>query len=938
MTEVQRKESAHKFVQYWKDKGNEKQESQSFWLSLLQQVYDIEEPEKFIQFEEKVMLDHASFIDGFIPSTHVMIEQKSRGKDLRAPIRQSDGTRLTPFQQAKRYSSELPYSSRPRWIVTCNFQSFLVYDMEQPNGEPEEILLENLPDELYRLQFLVETGNEHIKREMQVSMQAGEIVGLLYDAIFKQYKDPTSEHSLKSLNMLCVRLVFCLYAEDASIFGNHGAFHDYLKRFEGRDLRRALIDLFRVLDQREEERDPYLDEELAAFPYVNGGLFADENIEIPTLTEEIKDLLLNRASEEFNWKEISPTIFGAVFESTLNPETRRKGGMHYTSIENIHKVIDPLFMNKLHKEFEEVVQIKQNKKREKALKDFQKKLSQQTFLDPACGSGNFLTETYLSLRRLENQVIRMLTYDQQVLGGMSDYPWIQVSIGQFYGIEINDFAVTVAKTALWIAEAQMMEETESIVHLNLDFLPLKSYANIVEGNALRVDWEDVVPKEKLNYIMGNPPFVGARLMDSSQKDDVNLIFDGWKNSGNLDYVCCWYKKAADFMNGTVIRSALVSTNSVSQGESVANLWKPLFQAGVHIDFAHRTFRWDSEAKIKAHVHCVIIGFSTAPNPAPKVLYTSDRNQIVQNINGYLLDAENVFVESRSEPLYDVPEIGIGNKPIDGGNYLFTKEEMDEFLQKEPAAKAYFKPWYGSQEFINRCPRYCLWLGDCPPNELRKMPECIKRVEAVRQFRLASKSPGTRKLADTPTRFHVENMPKSTYILLPKVSSERRRYIPMGFMTQDNLCSDLVFIIPNTTLYHLGILTSNVHMAWMRVVCGRLKSDYRYSKDIVYNNFPWPTPTNEQKAKIEQTAQAILDARALYPDASLADLYDELTMPKELRKAHQNNDRAVMEAYGFPVKNSFTESMCVAELMKLYQRKVLEEENRRGKKNGKTSYK
>ncbi|MFR5073380.1 MAG: DNA methyltransferase [Bianqueaceae bacterium] len=938
MTEVQRKEAAHKFVQYWKDKGNEKQQSQSFWLSLLQQVYGIEEPEKFIRFEEKVMLDHTSFVDGFIPSTHVMIEQKSHRKDLRAPIRQSDGTRLTPFQQAKRYSSELPYSSRPRWIVTCNFQSFLVYDMEQPNGEPEEILLENLPDELYRLQFLVETGNEHIKREMQVSMQAGEIVGLLYDAILKQYKDPTSEHSLKSLNMLCVRLVFCLYAEDASIFGNHGAFHDYLKRFEGRDLRRALIDLFRVLDQREEERDPYLDEELAAFPYVNGGLFADENIEIPTLTEEIRDLLLNRASEGFNWKEISPTIFGAVFESTLNPETRRKGGMHYTSIENIHKVIDPLFMDEFHREFEEIVQIKENKKREKALKDFQKKLSQQTFLDPACGSGNFLTETYLSLRRLENQVIRMLTYGQQVLGGMSDYPWIQVSIGQFYGIEINDFAVTVAKTALWIAEAQMMEETESIVHLNLDFLPLKSYANIVEANALRIDWEDVVPKEKLNYIMGNPPFVGARLMDSFQKDDVNLIFDGWKNSGNLDYVCCWYKKAADFMNGTAIRSALVSTNSVSQGESVANLWKPLFQSGAHIDFAHRTFRWDSEAKIKAHVHCVIIGFSTAPNPASKVLYTSDRNQIVQNINGYLLDAENVFVESRSKPLCDVPEIGIGNKPIDGGNYLFTKEEMDDFLQKEPKAKAYFKPWYGSQEFINRCPRYCLWLGDCPPNELRKMPECLKRVEAVRELRLESKSAGTRKLANTPTRFHVENMPKSTYVVIPEVSSERRKYVPMGFMTPDILCSNLVKIVPNATLFHFGVLTSNVHMAWMRAVCGRLKSDYRYSKDIVYNNFPWPTPTDAQKARIEQTAQAILDARALYPDANLADLYDELTMPKELRKAHQSNDRAVMEAYGFPVKNSFTESMCVAELMKLYQRKVVEDENRRGKTNGKTSCK
>ena len=454
----------------------------------------------------------------------------------------------------------------------------------------------------------------------------------------------------------------------------------------------------------------------------------------------------------------------------------------------------------------------------------------------------------------------------------------------------------------------------------LDFLPLKTNACIVEGNALRLDWEAIVPKTQLNYIMGNPPFVGARLMDASQKSDVNLIFDGWKNAGNLDYVCCWYKKAADLMNSTEIRSALVSTNSVSQGESVANLWKPLFDCGVHIDFAYRTFRWDSEAKIKAHVHCVIIGFSIAPNHKEKVLYSGDRAQIVKNINGYLLDAENVFVESRNKPICDVPEIGIGNKPIDGGNYLFTKEEMEEFIKKEPRSQQYFKLWYGSQEFINRCPRYCLWLGDCSPGELRKMPECMERVEAVREMRLSSKSAGTVKLADKPTRFHVENMPYDRYILMPKVSSEKRRYIPMGFMNPDTLCSDLVFIIPNATLYHFGVLTSNVHMAWMRAVCGRLEMRYRYSKDVVYNNFPWPKPTEEQKAKIEQTAQAILDARALYPDCSLADLYDEVTMPPELRKAHQDNDKAVMQAYGFSVRE-MTESTCVAALMKLYQKLV-----------------
>ena len=912
MTDVQRRAAAKQFAADWAGKGYEKGHSQSFWLSLLQKVYGVVEPEKFITFEDQIMLDHTSFIDGFIPSTHVLIEQKSLGKELNKPIKQSDGSLLSPFQQAKRYAAELPYSQRPRWIVTCNFAEFYVYDMERPTGDPEIIKLCDLEKEYYRLQFLVDTGDTNIKKEMEVSLQAGEIVGVLYDALLKQYKDPEAEDTLKGLNALCVRLVFCLYAEDAGIFGAHGMFHNYLERHRAED-RRALINLFRVLDQKPEERDKYLDDDLAAFPYVNGGLFADENIEIPRLGDEVIDLILAKASADFDWSAISPTIFGAVFESTLNPETRRSGGMHYTSIENIHKVIDPLFLDGLRAELEEIKEITVDKTRKAKLKAFQSKLASLTFLDPACGSGNFLTETYLSLRKLENEVLRCLT--DQI--SMDFDGIIQVSIGQFYGIEINDFAVTVAKTALWIAESQMMKETEDVVHMTLDFLPLKSYANITEGNALRLEWESVVPKHELNYIMGNPPFVGARMMSAGQKDDVNAIFPGWKNAGNLDYVSCWYKKSADLMTGTSIRAALVSTNSVTQGEAVANLWKPLFEAGVHIDFAHRTFRWDSEAKIKAHVHCVIVGFSTALNDAPKVIYTAERPQIVQNINGYLLDAANIFVESRNKPICDVPEIGIGNKPIDGGNYLFSKEEMDEFLKSEPAAEKWFKPWYGSQEFINRCPRYCLWLGDCPPNELRKMPECMKRVEAVRQLRLASKSAGTVKLADTPTRFHVENMPEGTYIVVPEVSSEKRRYVPMGFMTPDIFCSNLVKIIPNATLYHFGVLTSNVHMAWMRAVCGRLEMRYRYSKDVVYNNFPWPTPTDAQKAKIEQTAQAILDARALYPDCSLADLYDEIAMPPELRKAHQMNDRAVMQAYGFDVGTT-TETSCVAELMRMYQ--------------------
>lgn len=925
MTTAQQQQAARNFAAYWKDKGYEKGESQPFWLSLLRDVYGVEHPEQFIQFEEQVHLDHTSFIDGTIPATHVLIEQKGLGKDLNKPIKQSDGALLNPFEQAKRYILELPVSQHPRWVVTCNFSTFYVYDMERPRGEPEIIELANLEKEYYRLQFLVDAGNEHLKREMEVSIAAGEIVGLLYDAFYKQYANPESEHSLKSLNKLCVRLVFCLYAEDAGIFGHHGMFHDYLKGFDTRGLRKGLVDLFRVLDTKLQDRDPYLKDdnpELAAFPYVNGGLFSDENIEIPPFTDEIRNLLLEKASENFNWSEISPTIFGAVFESTLNPETRRSGGMHYTSIENIHKVIDPLFLDELKAELDEICANPVERTRTAKLRVFQRKLASLTFLDPACGSGNFLTETYLSLRRLENKILVKLSHGQVTMYSASESP-IQVSISQFYGIEINDFAVTVAKTALWIAESQMMKETEKILLVPLEFLPLKTNAFIVEGNALRVDWESVVPKSKLNYIMGNPPFVGARLMGKEQKADVNTIFPGWKNAGNLDYVCCWYKKASDMMQGTSVRSALVSTNSVAQGESVANLWKPLFDAGVHIDFAYRTFRWDSEAKIKAHVHCVIIGFSVAASSTPKKLFDGDRYQVANNINGYLLDGENVFVESRSKPICNVPEIGIGNKPIDGGFYLFEKEEMEDFIKKEPSSKKYFRPWYGSREFINQKPRYCLWLGECTPAELKAMPHCMERVKAVREYRLASPSAGTVKLADKPTRFHVENMPKGHYVVIPEVSSEKRRYIPIGYLDDSKLCSNKLRLVPSATLFIFGVLESNVHMAWMRCVCGRLKSDYDYSIKIVYNNFPWPTPTEQQKAKIEQTAKAILDARALYPDSSLADLYDDLTMPPELRKAHQANDRAVMDAYGF-IKGTAartSESACVAELMKLYQQKV-----------------
>ena len=931
MTTAQQQQAARNFAAYWKDKGYEKGESQPFWLSLLRDVYGVEHPEQFIQFEEQVHLDHTSFIDGTIPATHVLIEQKGLGKDLNKPIKQSDGALLNPFEQAKRYILELPVSQHPRWVVTCNFSTFYVYDMERPRGEPEIIELANLEKEYYRLQFLVDAGNEHLKREMEVSIAAGEIVGLLYDAFYKQYANPESEHSLKSLNKLCVRLVFCLYAEDAGIFGHHGMFHDYLKGVDTRGLRKGLVDLFRVLDTKLQDRDPYLKDdnpELAAFPYVNGGLFSDENIEIPPFTDEIRNLLLEKASENFNWSEISPTIFGAVFESTLNPETRRSGGMHYTSIENIHKVIDPLFLDELKAELDEICANPVERTRTAKLRVFQRKLASLTFLDPACGSGNFLTETYLSLRRLENKILVKLSHGQVTMYSASESP-IQVSISQFYGIEINDFAVTVAKTALWIAESQMMKETEKILLVPLEFLPLKTNAFIVEGNALRVDWESVVPKSKLNYIMGNPPFVGYSLQSKEQKSDILSIYvdekgKPYKTAGKIDYVAGWYYKAAKLMQNTPIRTAFVSTNSITQGEQVAGVWKPLFeQFGIHIDFAYQTFRWDSEASAKAHVHCVIVGFSVAVNTNSKKLFIGDKLHLSNNINAYLMDAPNVFIESRNTPLNGVLSMSSGGKPVEGGYYIFTDDEKNAFLKKEPSAQTYFRKFVGSDDFINGYTRWCLWLHDVSPSDIRKLPECMKRVNSVHDYRLESKKAATRAAAATPMSFMEIKRPVGKFLIVPEVSSQRRKYVPLGFSDKEMICSNKVRFVSNATMYHFGILTSNVHMAWMRAVCGRLKSDYSYSINVVYNNFPWPTPTEQQKAKIEQTAKAILDARALYPDSSLADLYDDLTMPPELRKAHQANDRAVMDAYGF-IKGTAartSESACVAELMKLYQQKV-----------------
>ncbi|MBR6241232.1 MAG: class I SAM-dependent DNA methyltransferase [Lentisphaeria bacterium] len=919
MTFQEQQRAAKAFAEYWKGKGYEKGETQPFWIELLRTVFGVSNPEHFIVFENQVELEHTNFIDARIPSTEVLIEQKSLGVNLETKQKQSDGAMLTPMEQAKRYIFGLKRSEFPRFVVVCNFETFQVYDTEE--RKTDYIQLSDLPKEFHRLQFLVDATSESIKREMELSMQAGELVGTLYDAILKLYIDPTADSTLKSLNKLCVRLVFCLYAEDAGIFPIKNQFHDYLAKLEPSRIRGALIDLFKVLDTKTEERDPYLNDDLAAFPYVNGGLFAEENIEIPRINDEVKNLLIAKASDDFDWSDISPTIFGAVFESTLNPETRRSGGMHYTSIENIHKVIDPLFLDELRQKLNDTLKLKDVRERTKRLRSFQEELASLTFLDPACGSGNFLTETFLSLRRLENEAIKAIHGDGAAFLGEALSP-VLISIDHFYGIEINDFAVAVAKTALWIAESQMLRETEEIVGHDIDFLPLKTNASIIEENALKLDWNTVVPKERLNYIMGNPPFVGYSFQSNEQKAEMLSIYKDekgkpYKTAGKIDYVAGWYFKAAEMMQSTSIRTAFVSTNSITQGEQVASVWKPLYERfGVHIDFAHRTFRWDSEASIKAHVHCVIIGFSIIASNSEKVIFDENGNRLIASeISPYLIDAPTVFVENRNKPLCDVPTMTTGNRPADGGHLIIEEKDYNDFITKEPDAKQYIKKLIGSEEFINNKKRYCLWLVNISPAELRKMPLVMNRVELCRKDRLNSPDAGRRKLAERPTVFR-ETLNPDSFIIVPSVSSEKRQYVPIGFMGDDTISTNLNIIIPDATLYHFGVLTSSVHMDWMRAVCGRLETRYRYSINIVYNNFPWPEASDEQKKAIEETAQGILDARNQYPDCSLADLYDENTMPPELRKAHQANDLAVMKLYGY--KSSMTEPAIVADLMKRYQ--------------------
>lgn len=920
MTDSEQREAARQFYYTWKDRGDEKSDAQSFWLNLLTDVLGMEDAANRIVFEKRVIVDgQTKFIDAFIPESRVLIEQKSLKKELSKEITQSGGTELTPYQQAKRYSDNLPFDEKPRWIVVSNFGEIRIHDMNtrEPEKEYTSIMLQDIQSEYHRLKFLLKEEEKIASKEVEISVQAGNIVGQVYDALLEQYADKTNPDSLKSLNKLCVRLVFCMYAEDSGLFGNHLMFHDYMEQYDSKSWRKALIDLFKVLDTKPENRDPYLEDDLAAFPYVNGGLFAEEDIEIPRITDDIRALILENGCE-FDWSEISPTIFGAVFESTLNPETRRSGGMHYTSIENIHKVIDPLFLDDLKAELEEIKSIAVLKQRKDKAKKFQDKLAALTFLDPACGSGNFLTESYISLRKLENEAITVQTGGQISLGEVLNP--IQVSIGQFYGIEINDFAVTVGKTALWIAEHQMMKATESIVHMQIDFLPLKSYANITEDNATSKDWNEVIPNFKLTYIMGNPPFSAGRRMGDSQRDDMNTVAAEFPKNGDLDYVCLWYIKAARYMQGTKIRAGFVSTSSITQGEQVILLWKILFEKyNLDIFYAIRSFNWESEAKIKAGVHCIILLFTIGNLVHEKYIVEGNSKHSAQHINGYLLNAADSWIEGQKKPICDVPTISNGSKPLDNAICAFTPEEKAEFLAKEPKAEPYFYRYMGSKEFINNIERWFLIINRIPPHELSKMPMVLKKLEEIREYRLSSSSAQTLKLAETPAKFHFENMPDNDYLVIPQTSSGRRRYVPIGFLTPDVMVNNKLQVMRNGGLYEFGILSSNIHNAWLRCVAGRLRDDFTYSVSVVYNTFPWPNVTPEQRQKIEQTAQNILNVRnqEKYKESSLADLYKDISMPDDLRKAHQLNDAAVMRAYGFSIKD-MNETSCVEALMNMYQ--------------------
>lgn len=917
------KANAKLFVQNWKGRGRERQDDKTFWEDLLEDVFGIPRARDIIEVQKPVKF-HGSTkaIDIYVKPCKVVIEQKSRGISLDKCETQSDNTQLTPLGQAIRYYSWLDLPEQGRYIITCNFDEFRIFDNYYKRKAEVCIKLEELPKRWKELAFLAETyqrKDEEEQHERKIASKASAFVRQLYQELRKD-NSGKDERTLHSLNVFCVRIVFCLFAEDFGLFPPR-AFHDFLKYYPANMLSEKFAQLFAALNTRTERRSKAYDCRITDFPYVNGGLFADDAIsQNPIISEGVKNLLLNDAyqlgnpdnSEPFSWGNISPTNFGCIFESTISPGVRNSGGMHYTTPENIRRVTGPLFLDQLEERLHSIISPQRsqtNRERNVALENFRSHLSSLRILDPACGSGNFLTETYKALYRLDMEAYKNIDTTDEIRTDY--YQPSTIPINHFYGIEINDFAASVARTSMWISHCQMLKETERTLGKKYAGLPLPQYTEVLCADALRTNWDCVLKRSRKSpiYIIGNPPFMGSKndSFSQEQKESKALAMpksiDGvklWPKSGDLDFVCAWYAKAAAYMKGyNNISTAFVSTNSITQGAQAANLWEPIIKYyKLQIIFAWKSFPWFNKADDMAHVHCVIVGLGKgAKYHPPYRIYQSALPPIeANNINCYLLPAEHIFIKSASKPLGNVPHIGIGNKPIDNGNYLFSEEEKNKFIQEEPASATLFRPFYGAKEFIDGTPRYCLWLGDCKPSELSMLPLCRKRAEAVRAFRLKSRSPQTQELANKPTRFHVENMPTQQYIVVPRVSSERRKYLPIGFMSPCNICSDSTLIIPSDDKAMFGVLESSIHMAWMRAVCGRLKMDYRYSGDIVYNNFPWLTLTEEQKQRIRNTAEGILEVRSKYADCALDQLYDPILMPPDLVDAHRKNDQAVADAY------------------------------------------
>ncbi|MBQ2027625.1 MAG: class I SAM-dependent DNA methyltransferase [Alistipes sp.] len=868
------KERAIAFSKKWEGTTDENADAKPFLIDFFS-IFGVSD-RRVNSFEHRVTKRNGrnGYID-MLWKGNILIEMKSRGKDLDRA-----------YQQATDYFDGLKEYDLPKYILVCDFHTFRLYDLEA--DKTFEFTLDQLYKRVNLFGFIAGYSSKvELKEQDPVNIKAAEAMAKLHDSLKEIGYDG------HNLELYLVRLLFCLFADDSSIF-NKNIFYEYVRNHsseDGSNLASVINEIFEILNTPTDKRFKNISDELNAFPYVNGKLF-EERLPLASFDSKMRNILLNCST--LDWGKISPAIFGSMFQGVMDADKRRNLGAHYTSERNILKLIKPLFLDELWAEFEKV------KNNERQLKIFHQKISSLRFLDPACGCGNFLIVTYRELRLLELEVLKALNGTQRVFN-ISDL--VLCNVDQFAGIEYEEFPSQIAKVAMWLIDHQMNMLCSEEFGEYFVRLPLRKSANIIQGDALELDWNEVALKEQLSYIIGNPPFVGARLMSKEQSTQIERVFDHIRGAGNLDYVTAWYAKAAQYIQGTHIKVAFVSTNSIVQGEQVGILWRVLLEKyNVHIHFAHRTFKWSNEAKGNAGVYCVIIGFANFDTDNKTIFEYEDitgEPHILRakNINPYLVDAKNTLIENRSKPICDVPTIGIGNKPIDGGNYLFTKEEMEEFIELEPKSEQYFRPWYGAVEFIQQKPRYCLWLGDCSPSELRSMPHCMERVKNVREFRLASKSEGTRKIAETPTRFHVENMPESSYIIVPKVSSERRRYIPMGFMDSTPLTSDLCFMVPEGTLYHFGVLTSAMHMAWTNAVCGRLESRFRYSAGIVYNNFPWvENITDKQREKIEQCAEAVLEARKQFPNSSLADLYDPLAMPPALMKAHQALDKAVDAAY------------------------------------------